>query len=212
MTFYGLSCVFLTQPQFASLQRHSGHSCSRHVGLFSPKKHFFGSTSLQIPVWHLSWRSQSICDCLVEMGLNYSNPSCSLLMGYWCEETDRSHSLCGQSPWRDSRDEISLPLSQMVFFARGCLGLSDPHFHQFLEQSGKGKKKSAQYLQRARLYETLYRPRVSLKTCKFGRINLLGGDSFRRIKYIDQGHELTSGGAKFKFRSIDCKVWLFPPC
>lgn len=36
MTFYGLSCVFLTQPQFASLRQHSGLSCSRHVGLFSP--------------------------------------------------------------------------------------------------------------------------------------------------------------------------------
>lgn len=66
-------------------------------GSLQPLKHFFGSTFLQTPVWHLSWRSQSICDCLVEMDLNYSNPASSLLMGYWREETDWSHSLCGQA-------------------------------------------------------------------------------------------------------------------
>lgn len=78
---------------------------------------FLRKLLLKTPVWHLSWRSQSICNCHVEMDLNYSIPIFNLLMGYWCRETEWSHSLCSQSPWHESSHEISSPLSQMVFFA-----------------------------------------------------------------------------------------------
>lgn len=142
MTFYGLSCVFLTQPQLASLQQHSGYSCSWHVGLFGAKKHFFGSTSLQTPVWHLSWRSQPICDCLVEMDLNYSSPSCSFAYEVLM--------------WRNRRVPFfvwSEPLAWQLWwdllapFPNGllCLGLSQTFWPALPSISGakwKGEKKT----------------------------------------------------------------------
>lgn len=137
---------------------------------------------LKTAVWHLSWRSQSICECLVEMDLNYSFPVSNLFMGYWCKETDWFHSLCGQSPWHYSCHEISLPLSQMVFFAWGWLRLSYLHFHQILKQSGKERNAHLMsYLLWARL-KILCRSIISLKTYKFGGINFVRGNSFRKIK------------------------------
>lgn len=89
--------------------------------------YFFRKLLVKSPVWPLSWRSQSICDCLGEMDLNYSNSISNLLMGFIDAKKKMSspNSLCDQSPWHDNRHEISSPLSQMVFFAWGWLRLSN---------------------------------------------------------------------------------------
>lgn len=92
MTFYGLTFVFMTQPQFASLLKHSGLPCSQHTFLLS-SKHFFRMLLPKTPVRHLSWRSQSICDCLVEMYLNYSKPIFNLLIGHWCKKKNQTSSI-----------------------------------------------------------------------------------------------------------------------
>lgn len=134
-------------------------------------------TFLQAPAWHLSWRSQCICDRLVEMDLNYSEPTANLLTRNLRRETDWFHSWCGQSPGHESGCEISLLPSQVVFFAWGRLGLSDLHLQQVPKQSGK-ERNTPQSI----CYEL-----DSLRICRFGTINLIQGGSFRKIKQIDQG-------------------------
>ena len=146
-------------------------------------KHFCGFTFLQTPVWHLSEGRQSICDCLMETGLNYSNPTSSLLMGVlmrrnWLVPFFVWSEPLAWQPWRN----LIAPFPNGFL----CLRLSQTLWPALPLSSGakwKGKKcTSTDYLLWARLYRTLCRPIVSLKTCKFGGINLRGGDSFWRIK------------------------------
>lgn len=48
---------------------------------------------------------------------------------------------------------------------------------------------------------------ISLKSCKFGDINLIKGDSFRKMKQIGQGHTTNKWGSQVSYSGLSTAKW-----
>lgn len=179
MTFYGLSCVFLTWPQFASLRQHSGLSCSWHVGLFSPWKLSLG------PRFFRPW-----------FGIfpGEANPFVTVLSKWaWIIQILHPACLWGTDAKKQTGPILCMvkshcpfpkwfPLPGVVSDSLTCTSI------KFWNKVERREKHIHQVSPMSQILRNTLQIHSLVKDLQVGGINLTGGDSFRRMKQIDQGH------------------------